>query len=83
MGDGQEYGEFLHKPGHHFTSFDDIRKEIEAVSRLSSVVCAELLGSGYGAADWGQQGHLTPTYQSEDYVATRAQLDPRGLAGSH
>lgn len=26
----EEYGEFLHKPGHHFTSFDDIRKEIEA-----------------------------------------------------
>ena len=39
MGDGQEYGEFLHKPGHHFTSFDDIRKEIEAVRPRPPVPC--------------------------------------------
>ena len=28
--DGREWGEFLHKPGKEFTSFDDIRAEIEA-----------------------------------------------------
>jgi dynamin 1-like protein len=28
--DGREWGEFLHKPGKEFTSFDEIRAEIEA-----------------------------------------------------